>query len=148
MYRCGSSPASKARVGYTYGAQSPACPGGALSKLHAVVTAGANTYCYDLNGNMTMRSALGNTYTFGYDYENRLTSVSGAATATFTYDGDGNRVKSVLGATTTLFVGSHYESSGGVVARYYLAGGTRVVMRTGSASFYWLLSDHPSQTAA
>ena len=82
------------------------------------------------------------------DYENRLTSVSGAATAAFTYDGDGNRVKSVVGATTTLFVGSHYESSGGVVARYYLAGGTRVAMRTGSASFYWLLSDHPSQTAA
>ena len=59
------------------------------------------------------------------------------------HDGDGNRVKSVIEATTTLFVGSHYESSGGVVARYYLAGGTRVAMRMGS-TFYWLLSDHPS----
>ena len=57
---------------------------------------------------------LGQHYTLGYDAENRLTSVSGAATAAFTYDGDGNRVKSVVGATTKYFVGSHYETSGGV----------------------------------
>ena len=64
---------------------------------------------------MTTRTVSGSTYTLGYDYENRLTSVSGAATATFTYDGDGNRVKSIVGATTSYFVGSHYESSGGVM---------------------------------
>ena len=96
---------------------------------------------------MTTRTASGSTYTLGYDAENRLSSVSGAATATFTFDGDGNRVKSVIEATTTYFVGSHYETSGGVVTKYYLAGGTRVAMRKGS-TFYWLLSDHPSQTAA
>jgi RHS repeat-associated protein len=89
---------------------------------------------------------MGNSYSFGYDYENRLTSVSGVATAAFTYDGDGNRVKSVVGSTTTLFVGSHYESSGGVITKYYLAGGTRVAIRTGSA-FYWLLSDHLGSTS-
>lgn len=27
---------------------------------------------------MTTRTASGSTYTFGYDYENRLTSISGA----------------------------------------------------------------------
>ena len=64
---------------------------------------------------MTTRTVSGSTYTLGYDEEYRLTSVSGAATATFTYDGDGNRVKSVIGSTTSYFVGSHYESSGGVV---------------------------------
>jgi RHS repeat-associated protein len=32
-------------------------------------------------------------YNLSYDAENRLTTVSGAATATFVYDGDGNRVK-------------------------------------------------------
>jgi RHS repeat-associated protein len=72
--------------------------------------------------------------------------VSGAATAAFTYDGDGNRVKSVVGATTSYFVGSHYESSGGVVTKYYLAGGTRVAMRKGS-TFYCLLSDHLGSTS-
>jgi hypothetical protein len=29
--------------------------------------------------------------------------------AAFTYDGDGNRVKSVIGTETTLFIGAHYE---------------------------------------
>ena len=89
---------------------------------------------------MTTRTVSGSTSTLGYDEENRLISVSGAATDTFTYDGDGNRVKSIIGATTTLFVGSHYETSGGVITKYDLAGGTRVAMRKGS-TFYWLLSE-------
>ncbi len=104
------------------------------------------TLGYDANGNMTTRTVSGSTYTLGYDYENRLTSVSGAATATFTFDGDGNRVKSVVGSTTTLFVGSHYESSGGVITKYYLAGGAHLAMRKGS-TFYWLLSDHLGSTS-
>jgi len=37
-------------------------------------------------------------YTLTYDAENHLTAVSGAATASFTYDGDGNRVKGTVGA--------------------------------------------------
>jgi hypothetical protein len=46
--------ASKAGVtytpigGYSYAAQGPGCPSGALSKAHAVTSAGSNTYCYDL----------------------------------------------------------------------------------------------------
>jgi len=80
---------------------------------------------------MTTRTVSGSTYTLGYDAENRLISVSGAATAGFVYDGDGNRVKSVVGSTTSYFVGSHYETSGGVITKYYLVGGTRVAMRKG-----------------
>lgn len=38
-------------------------------------------YSGQTNGNMTTRTASGSTYTLGYDAENRLTSVSGAATA-------------------------------------------------------------------
>jgi len=49
-------------------------------------------YVYDANGNQTQRNNVGGgNYTLGYDAENRLVSVSGAATATFYYDGDGNR---------------------------------------------------------
>ena len=69
-----------------------------------------------------------------------------ASLASFVYDGDGNRVKSVVGSTTTLFVGQHYETSGGVVTKYYAAGGTRVAMRQGS-TFYWLFSDHLGSTS-
>ena len=51
------------------------------------------------------------TYNLGYDAENRLTSVSGAATATFVYDGDGNRVKATVGGVTTTYIGSYAEWS-------------------------------------
>jgi hypothetical protein len=40
--------ASKAGVSYSYATQSASCPSGALSKAHAVTSAGSNTYCYDL----------------------------------------------------------------------------------------------------
>jgi hypothetical protein len=37
-----------------------------------------------------------------YDSESKLTGASGTATATSTYDGDGNRVKATDGGVTTV----------------------------------------------
>jgi RHS repeat-associated protein len=72
--------------------------------------------------------------------------VSGCSPAqTLTYDGDGNRVKSVIGGTTTYFVGNYYEASGSAVTKYYYAGSQRVAMRTGS-SVYYLLCDQLGST--
>ena len=60
-------------------------------------------------------------YALGYDAENRLVKVcedvnnpavcdaGETVVAQFTYDADGKRVKSVMGADTILFVGAHYE---------------------------------------
>jgi YD repeat-containing protein len=108
---------SKTGVGsYSYTAQSTSCPDGALTKPHAVTTAGSNTYCYDRNGNTVWRN-VGSTYTLGYDTENRLTSVNGGASATFMYDGDGNRVKGTVNGVTTYYVGNYYELSGSVTGR-------------------------------
>jgi RHS repeat-associated protein len=71
-----------------------------------------------------------------------LLSVSGAATAAFVWDGDGNRVKATFGSTTTVYVGNYYErDNGSTVRQYYYAGGVRVAMRTGGQTYY-LLSDH------
>ena len=82
-----------------------------------------------------------------YDAENRLTGVNGAATATFVYDADGNRVKATFGATTTVYVGAIYErDNGSTVRKYYYAGGNRVAMRTGGQTYY-LLNDHLTSTA-
>jgi YD repeat-containing protein len=68
--------ASKAGVAYTYSS----------SHKHAVTAlSSGNTYQYDANGNMTQRVANSQTYNFGYDAENHMTSVSGAATAQFAY---------------------------------------------------------------
>jgi RHS repeat-associated protein len=134
---------SKTGVGsYTYGAQSGSCPDGALSKPHAVITAGSNTYCYDRNGNMVRRN-IGSTYNLTYDVENRLTGVSGGTTATFAYDGDGTRVKATVNGVTTAYVGNHYEVNltTGVTTSYYYAGNQRVAMRQAGVVSY-LHGDH------
>jgi YD repeat-containing protein len=104
-------------------------------------------YCYDQNGNLRQRKVgTSSTTTYSYDAENRLTSVSGAAAATFVYDGDGNRVKTTFGATTTVYVGNTYErDNGSTVRKYYYEGGVRVAMRTGGQTYY-LLGDHLGST--
>jgi RHS repeat-associated protein len=85
-----------------------------------------------------------------YDAENRLTTVSGATNASFTYDGDGNRVKTIFGtAPATYYVGNHFEwiTSTLTMVKYYYAGGQRVAMRKGSSTLSFLLGDHLGSTA-
>lgn len=118
-----------------------------VNHVHAVTGMGGNTYGYDANGNQTTRNIGGSTFTLGYDAENRLVSVSGPSlSAQFTYDGDGRRVKSVINGSTTVFVGNYYEVAGGVVNKYYFAGGSRVAMRQ-NGTLYYLLSDHLGSTS-
>ncbi len=77
------------------------------------------------------------------------------ASASFTYDGDGKRVKSVLttnlSTSTTIFVGNHYEITDGVVTKYYFAGATRIAMRKytipSSMAVEYFLSDHLGSTS-
>jgi len=146
--------ASKAGSSYAYGAQSASCPGGPLSKAHAVVSVGTNnTYCYDLNGNMVKRVVGTQTFTLGYNAENQMTSVSGAASATFTYDGNGARVKGVVGSATTVYISNYFEWTGSTATmiKYYYAGAARVAMRTGNttqqtANLNYLLADHLGST--
>jgi hypothetical protein len=74
--------------------------------------------------------------------------VSGGASASFAYDGDGNRVKGTASGVTTAYIGNYYEYnvSAGVATSYYYAGSTRVAMKLGS-TVYYLLSDHLGSTA-
>ena len=138
----------KGTTNYTYGTQSAGCPDGALTKPHAVVTAGTNTYCYDRNGNMVRRTVGGTAYTLTYDAENRLTQVkkNGSVIATFVYDGDGKRVKATVNGTTTVYIGDYYELTGSTGRKYYYANGQRVAMRVGGTPYY-LLTDHLGSTA-
>ncbi|MCI0626259.1 MAG: hypothetical protein L0387_32215, partial [Acidobacteria bacterium] len=55
-------------------------------------------YAYDAAGNMTQVPGISGTLT--YDAENRLVTAAGA---TYTYDGDGRRVKKQAGGTTTTY---------------------------------------------
>jgi RHS repeat-associated protein len=76
--------------------------------------------------------------------------------ATFVYDGDGKRVKSIINnAITTYFVGAHYEVTGSTVTKYYYAGSQRIAMRSGTWDFSnpvtgtlnFLLGDHLGSTS-
>ena len=146
VYNAAGDITNKANVGYTYVAQAGDCPGGAMNKTHAVVTAGSNSYCYDQSGSMIGRKLGTNAYTLAYDSENRLQAVSGAATATFVYDADGNRVNATFGSTSTVYAGNWYEKTGSVVKKYYYAGHQRVAMRD-NGTLYFLLSDHLGSTS-
>jgi len=115
---------------------------GDASHEHAVThLSNGNSYFYDANGNMTTRHVGTQTFNLAYDAENRLVSVTGAATASFTYDGDGKQVKSIVGGVTTYYVGRHYEKKGTTVTKYYFAGATRLAVRTNGTLSY-LLGDH------
>jgi len=75
--------------------------------------------------------------------------VSGATSASFTYDGDGNRVKSVMGGVTTYYVGNYFEWTGSTstMIKYYYAGSQRVAMRQGSSTLFYLSGDHLGSTS-
>jgi YD repeat-containing protein len=121
---------------------------------HAVTDlGGAQKYWYDANGNQVTQIVGSDTYNLTYDAENRLTNVTGTASATsvFVYDGDGNRVKSTINTTnpvTTAFIGNHteWDVASSSLTRYYYAGSTRVAMRKNN-TVYYLLSDHLGSTS-
>jgi RHS repeat-associated protein len=101
---------------------------------------------YDANGNMTLRLKDGARYFLAYDAESRLTSVSGTVSASFAYNGDGQRVTSTIGATITTYIGGYFEWQGGAGKSYYFAGAQRIAMRT-STGVEFLLGDHLGSTS-
>ena len=108
------------------------------SHPHAVSSTSANnwSFSYGDNGNMTQRNLNGTIYNYSYDAENKLTGVGGATTSSFVYDGDGNRVKTTVGGTTTVFIGNYAVWTSSTVKKYYgvypererRAGATRIAM--------------------
>jgi len=67
--------------------------------------------------------------------------------ASFVYDGDGKRVKSIINsAIITYFVGAHYEVSGSTITKYYYAGSQRIAMRS-NGTLNYLLGDHLGSTS-
>ncbi len=125
-----------------------------------------DTYAYDGNGNMTCRVEDGNTYLQFYNAENRFSVawlVTGTcaepgttlAAWTFTYDGDGTRVRQVYTdgsgtLTTYYFFGGAYEvrtdGSTTETLKYYSFGG-QTILRDADGLKY-MLTDHLGSVAA
>jgi RHS repeat-associated protein len=98
-------------------------------------------YAYDAAGNMT-------TGGYTYDPENRLATAGGV---TYTYDGDGNRVKKSSG---TLYWGAGPLAEGDLTGsatswkEYVFFGGKRVARRDASnSSVHYFFSDHLGSTS-
>jgi len=114
-----------------------------------VCAAGSTSYDYYANGNpdrcgvydMTKRGSQ----TLTWDAENRVATAAGE---TYTYDGDGARVKKTVGGVTTLYVNMYYEKniSSGVATSYYYLGGKLVAVKKGSALEY-VHQDHLGSTS-
>ena len=86
----------------------------------------------DPTGNQTSRIVGGVTYKLTYEYENRLTSVSGGSiSASFVYDASGSRVKGTVNGITTVYVAGVYEYQNGATTLYYEGGAMR---RTGTSA--------------
>jgi RHS repeat-associated protein len=74
--------------------------GYAVNGRNQYTTVAGVTQTHDLNGNLTSDGAR----SFGYDAENRLTSVSGSQSLSLTYDPLGRLRQTTAGATTTDFL--------------------------------------------
>ena len=56
--------------------------------------------------------------TLAYDAENRVTGITGSGiSASYVYDGDGQRVKATVGGVTTVYIGNYYERDNGTTVR-------------------------------
>jgi RHS repeat-associated protein len=110
-----SYPATATAVSYT------------ANNLDQYSAVGTVTPTYDGNGNLTYDG----TFTYHYDAESRLTSVTQGATmvATYAYDPLGHRKAKTVGTTTTIFVTDaanravlDYNGSTGAVQSWYAFG--------------------------
>ncbi|HEY2390212.1 MAG TPA: RHS repeat-associated core domain-containing protein [Candidatus Angelobacter sp.] len=115
---------------------------------HNWIHTSAPDYQYDAAGNMTYDATASLSYTF--DQENRLTGASGY---TYTYDGDGNRVKKSNITTGTLYwymtpgIVGESDLSGNLTDEYIFLGGERVARKSTNGIFYYF-SDHLKTASA
>ena len=97
-----------------------------------LTSAGDLSFTYDNNGNTITRTGR----TYNYDEYNQLTSVSGDFSASYTYDGLGNRRTATRNGTTTKYVLNLLGSTptvlmetdaDGVVQNYYIYGASGLI---------------------
>jgi RHS repeat-associated protein len=113
-----------------------------------LTAAGATTYSYDPNGNLYTRTQGGNTTTYTFDSQDRLTGVSSPSlNIQYQYDGLFNRVsKTDSGATTKYLVDpngflpqviAEMDGTGNILSYYVYDGIGLVAKMTGANSYYY-----------
>jgi RHS repeat-associated protein len=108
-------------------------------------------YQYDAAGNLTSDGA----HTYTYDAENRITQVDGGSTASYVYNGEGERAQKTVSGVSTDY---HYDALGRVLAEYdggcgptcwhtgyvYLNG--RLAAEYSNSTTYFIMPDHLGST--
>jgi len=93
------------------------------STTNRITTSG---YSYDSSGNLINDG----THSYGFDAESKVAKVD--STTAYVYDGEGNRVKKLVGESTRFIYGiggklvAEYDSSTGNLKKEYLAGGITI----------------------
>jgi YD repeat-containing protein len=153
---------AKAGQSLTYAVQAASCPEGGAEQDPRGHQPGCRQLLLRPERQYDPAHGGGVTFTLSYDAENRLVGVTWGTSnsAAFNYDDDGKRVKSVItvnGVTTTTgYIGNYYEVSGGVITKYYYAGGQRFVAHEGGqrvamrrgGEWYFLFGDQLGSTGA
>ncbi len=136
-YDAGDRIMSSSRYGiYVY-------PGTGSARPHGPTSVGGTAITYDLNGNTLTAGTRGMTW----NADNRLSQTTlGGVTATYSYSGDGDRVKKTSSLGTSIYpFGDDYEITAGVTTKYIPVAGLGVVAKRvgtgGSAVTYWLHTD-------
>lgn len=116
--------------------------------LNQYTSVGGTSYVYDARGNLTSDGVRN----FTYDFENRLTSVSGSTSLGLTYDPLGRLRQTTSGSAVTQFVYdgdqliAEYSGTGAMLHRYVHGAGIDepLVSYNGASltSRRWLMADH------
>ncbi|MGV3490896.1 MAG: RHS repeat domain-containing protein [Devosia sp.] len=136
-YDLGGKLLTNSAVGsYTYPTQ-----GSTALQPHAVQTAGAWAFAYDLNGNQLSRTTSGVLdREIAYDNDNRPTTVTqGPSTVTYLYGPDGERLKKLTATGTTLYLQEAELDPAGGWTTYPVPEAKRV-----NGVWNWLHRDHLS----
>ncbi|MGH9873043.1 MAG: RHS repeat-associated core domain-containing protein [Pyrinomonadaceae bacterium] len=133
-------------------------PSYSYQPFNRLVTANSSTFGYDSNGNLISKADANGSWTYSWDYENRLTQTSktGGVTVTYGYDALGRRIQrnsSASGTTKFVYDGADVvrdlDGSGATIADYLNGPGIDNKLRqtvSGSASYF--ITDHLSTTRA
>ncbi len=113
------------------------------------------SFTYDSNGNRTQKTKGTDTWTYAYDYVNRLTEVekNSETLGEYTYDGDGRRIQAIKNSVTSTYIYFGFnvlyeENTTGTACYVYGPTGTlakRTTINQESNTFYYH-TDHLGST--
>jgi RHS repeat-associated protein len=126
--------------------------------FNRLVTANSSTFSYDTNGNLISKTDSGGSWTYAWDYENRLqrSSLSGGVTVSYSYDALGRpiqRISSTSGTTKFVYDGADVvrdlDGSGSTIADYLDGPGIdNTIKQTAGGTASYFMADHLGTTRA